>query len=118
MSLDIIDSKILYLLPLVKKKTPPKNNYKIFPDNKHIEKIDLPRNVYDLLVKEALPNISDHLHTATVGYTLTNTVGSKMFNFNKFINNLYGKVFLGNNSTLPYECTGSLYLWMRIITTL
>ena len=101
MPIDIIDSKIIYLLPLVKKKIPPKNICKTFFDNKSIEKINLSRIFHDPLVKAALPNTSAHLHTPTAVYTLTNAIGSKIFNFNKFVNDFDVKAFMGNSYNLP-----------------
>ena len=61
--------------------------------------------VHNLLTKAALSKTSAHFDTPTIVYILTNEVGSKIFNFNKFVNNLNGKAFLDDNSTLSCECT-------------
>ena len=59
------------------------------------------------MVKVALPDTSAHFDTPTVVYTLTNTVDSKMFNFNKFANSFDLK---DDNSSLTCECTGSPFV--------
>ena len=110
MSLDIIDSKILKPSPLVKKKTPHKNIWKISFDNKIINKSNLYRIFHDPLVKVALPNTSIYFEAPTVVYTLMNLIGSKNFNFNKFINNLNLKAFLDDNHILPCDCTCSPFV--------
>ena len=55
------------------------------------------------LVKAALPNNSAHFDTPTAIHTLMNPIGSKIFNFNKFVNNLDLKPFLDDNSTWPRD---------------
>ena len=55
------------------------------------------------LVKAALPNNSPHFDTPAAIYTLMNPIGSKIFNFNKFVNNLDVKPFLDDNSTLLHD---------------
>ena len=63
---------------LVKKKLLPENICNIFIDNKSIEKIYIAFSMKS----------SGHFHTPAVAYTLTNSIGSRFFNFNKFVNNL------------------------------
>ena len=58
----------------------------------------------DPLVKPVFLKTSPHFDTATVVYTLTNPLGSNIFNFNnfnKYVNNLDVKVFLDDNFILP-----------------
>ena len=50
-----------------------------------------------------LLNTSAHFDTATMVYTLTNAFGSKIFNFNEFVNNLDVKAFLDDNFTFLCE---------------
>ena len=110
MALDIIDSKILKPPLPAKKKTSPQNICKISFENKAIEHINLNRIFHDPVVKQAMPNISSNFDIPTVVYTLTNPIGSKIFNFNKFVNKLDVKAFLDDNSTLPCECSGSQFI--------
>ena len=104
MSLDIIDSNI-YATPPIKKETRPKNICKISFDTKSIEKINLSRTFHDPSVKATLPNLSAHFDIPTVVYTLP-----KIFNFDKFVNNLGVKAFLDDNCTLLCGCTGSSFV--------
>ena len=62
------------------------------------------------MVKAAPPNTSAHFDTTTMVYIFTNATGSKIFNFNKFRNTLDVQGFLDDNSTLPWECTGSPFV--------
>ena len=110
MALDIIDSKILKPPPVNKKKAPPKNVCKVFFDNKAVEQINLPRIFNDALVKQALPNLPSVFDTPTVVYTLQNSIGTKIFNYNKFVNNLDLDSFLNDDSILPCECEGSPFI--------
>lgn len=43
-------------------------------------------------------------------YTLTNAFGSKIFNFNEFVNNLDVKAFLDDNFTFLCEYRGSPFV--------
>ena len=110
MGLDIIDSKLLKPSPLVRKKTPHKNIWKISFDNKIINKINFSRIFRDPLVKVPLPNTSIYFEAPTIIHTLMNLIGSKNFNFNKFINNLNIKAFLDDNHILPSDCTCSPFV--------
>ena len=92
--------------PPAKEKTAPRNISKTSFNNKSIEKINLYHIFNNPLDKAALPNKSNHLDTPTVVYTLTNTTGSKIFIFNKFVNNLDVKALLENYSASPCKCTG------------
>ena len=47
------------------------------------------------MVKLALPNTSAKFHAVTAVYTLTNVIGSKIFNFNKFVKNLDVEAVIG-----------------------
>ena len=62
------------------------------------------------MVKAAPPNTSAHFDTTTMVYIFTNATGSKISNFNKFRNTLDVQGFLDDNSTLPWECTGSPFV--------
>ena len=43
-------------------------------------------------------------------YNLITPIGFKVFNFNKFINNVNVKAFLNDSSTLPCDCAGSSFV--------
>ena len=110
MSLDIIDSKLFKPPCTAKKKAYPKNICKIMFDSKAIELINLPRIFNDSTVKEVIPNLPSKFEIPTVVYTLTETIGSKIFNFNKFVNNLDVNSFINDNTSLPCHCNGSRFV--------
>ena len=66
-----------------------------------IEKINLSCIFPHPLVKPAFFKTS-HFDTATVVYTSINPLGSNIFNFNKYVNDLNMKVFLDDNFIFPY----------------
>ena len=66
-----------------------------------IEKINLSYIFPHPLVKPAFFKTS-HFDTATVVYTSINPLGSNIFNFNKYVNDLNMKVFLDENFIFPY----------------
>ena len=61
-------------------------------------------------MKAALLNTSAHFYTPTIFNTLLNPIGSKHFNFNKFVNKLDMKALLDDISTLPSDCTDSRFV--------
>ena len=62
------------------------------------------------MVKAALSNTSPQFDTPTVVCTLMNLIGFKIFNFNKFANNLDVKAFFNDKSTLSHNCRGSSFV--------
>ena len=61
------------------------------------------------MIKVAFPIAAPQsacVNTPTVVYTLINPIGSKIFNFDKFVNNLDVKVFFDDIC----ECTVSLFV--------
>ena len=61
------------------------------------------------MIKVAFPIAAPQsacVNTPAVVYTLINPIGSKIFNFNKFVNNLDVKVFFDDIC----ECTVSLFV--------
>ena len=61
------------------------------------------------MIKVAFPIAAPQsacVNTLTVVYTLINPIGSKIFNFNKFVNNLDVKMFFDDIC----ECTVSLFV--------
>ena len=82
--LDLIDSKMYKPKPPKPKRSPPTNLCHIFFDNKGIEKINLARIFHDDSIQKSIPSIAKKFDTPTVIYKLSQTAGSKIFNFNKF----------------------------------
>ena len=103
MPLDIIDPKTLKPSSSFKEKIPTKNTCKISFGNKTIKKINLTHLIYDPLVKTLCPNSYVHFGTPSLVYTFMNPIGSKLFNFNKFVNNLETKAFLDDNPTVNIQ---------------
>ena len=110
MAMDIIDSKIFKPPPVIKKKTPPKNICKIFFDNKAVELINLSRIFNDPVVKGAIPDLPSVFDTPTIVYNLSNSIGSHIFNYNKFVNTLDINSFINDETILPCECEGSPFI--------
>ena len=102
---DIIASK-LYVEPQVKKtKTRPSTTIKINFVNKGIEMINLPNILHNDTLFSAFPNhLAGKYEPPTIIYTLSNTIHSTLFNFNKFVKDLNLKAFNDDNSILPFEC--------------
>ena len=69
----------------------------------------VPHNFYDLSVKACLP-ADIKLEDSTVVYSLTNSIRSKIFNFNKSVSNLDVRGFLQGNTILPCNCSGSRFI--------
>ena len=105
---DMIASK-LYVEPQVKLKKPrPKTTIKIKFVNKGIELINLPNILHDKLLLSTFPNhLAGIYEPPTVIYTLTDTIHSSLFNFNKFVKDINLDAFNINNSLLPCECNNS-----------
>ena len=99
--LDLIDTKLYKPKP---KKSPPTNLCRIFFDNKGIERINLSRIFHDPEVKASIPSIASKFETPTVIFKLSQTTGSKIFNFNKFVRNLDIDSVVNDISILPCLC--------------
>ena len=99
----------LYVEPQVKLKKPrPKTKIDIKFVNKGIELINLSNNLYDKLLLSAYPNhLAGKYEPPTVIYTLTDTIHSSLFNFNKFVKDINLDAFNIDNSLLPCECNDS-----------
>ena len=63
----------------------------------------------NLSVKKCLSN-NIKFEDLTVVYSLTNPIRSKIFNFNQFVSNQHVKAFPQNNTNLPCNCAGSIFL--------
>ena len=71
-----------------------------------MELINVPHIFHDPSLKTCLPtNIK--LDDATVVYSLTSLIRSKISNFDKFVSDLDVKAFLRDNTILPCNCAGS-----------
>ena len=76
-------------------------------DNKGIERINLSRLLHDPEVKGSIPSIASKFETPTVIFNRSQTTGSKIFNFNKFVRNLDIDSVVNDNSILPCQCNDS-----------
>ena len=107
--LDAIESK-LYKPPIPKtKKSPPENICKIIFENKGIEMINLPRILRDNSLPSCLPSIPSKFSTPMICYKLGDTIGKKIFNFNKFVTGLDVTSFVNDPTTVPCSCENSPY---------
>ena len=108
--LDLIDSK-LYKPKTVKARKPkPSNICHVFFDNKAIEKINLPRILNDPKLGLSIPLSAKKFEAPTVIYKLSHNIGSKIFNFNKFVSNLQITDPAKDLSELPCHCNDSPYI--------
>ena len=96
--LDLIDSKLYKPKPTKSKKSPPTNICRIFYSSKAIERINLPNILHDPSIQKTIPSIAKKFETLTVIFKLSQTIGSKIFNFNKFVRNLNVEEFLKNHA--------------------
>ena len=108
--LDLIDSKLYKPKPTKAKKSPPTNICRVFYSSKAIERINLPKILHDPCILKAIPSVAKKFETPTVIFKLSQTIGSKIFNFNKFVRNLNVEEFLKDNNTLPCNCKNSQYI--------
>ena len=70
--------------------------------------INLPNILHNGTLFSAFPNhLAGKYEPPTIIYTLSNTIHSTLFNFNKFVKDLNLEAFDDENSILPCECEGS-----------
>ena len=106
-ALDLIDCRT-YKIPATRPRRPPLS--KVLHLNflsKNIEKINLSAILRDKDVISSIPSIAKSFKPPTIVYSLNPPIGSKLFNFNKFVNNLDVESFLVDSSTLPCKCSKS-----------
>lgn len=109
-ALDIIECK-LYKPPVPKaKKKIPKNILKVAFDSKAVEMINLPRIMNSSEVRNCIPNNLNSFESPTIVYTLNDSIQSKIFNHNHFVNNININSFLNNNAIYPCSCNGSPFV--------
>ena len=86
--INLIDSKLYKPKPPKAKKAPPSNICHVFFDNKAVEKINLSKILIDPKIKSFIHSSANIFERPNVIYKLSQHFGSKIFNFNKFVNNL------------------------------
>ena len=107
--LDLIDSKLYKPKAPKTKKPPPSNICHVFFDNKAVEKINLSRILNDPIIKSSVPLSAKKFERPTVIYKLSQNIGSKIFNFNKFVSSLNITGSPNDLSALPCKCNNSPY---------
>ena len=75
----------------------------IFFENKGVEFINITRILRDPDIVKSLPSSSVKFPISMATYTLTPPISTKIFNFNKFVNNLDLDLFLINPDSLPWK---------------
>ena len=105
--LDIVDTKFFKPPKVKPKRTPPKNVCHVSFDNKAIEMINLSSILNSSSVTNTIPSSAKNFITPTVLYSLTEPIGSKIFNFNKFVSSLDLSAFVKDNTILPCHCKDS-----------
>lgn len=108
--LDLIDTKLYKPKPVKVKKPVPSNICHVFFDNKGVEKINLPRILNDPSLSASIPLSANKFENPTVIYKLTHNIGSKIFNFNKFVSSLNIKDPEKDLSSLPCNCKDSPFI--------
>ena len=105
----IVESRIYKPTISKSKRKIPTNICKISFPNKGVKLNYVPHIFYDLSVKACLP-ADIKFEDSTVVYSLTNSIRSKIFNFNKSVSNLDVRGFLQDNTNLPCNCSGSGFI--------
>ena len=105
--LDIIECKLYRPIKPKNKRKPPKNLCHISFSNKGVELLNLPRILHDPSLADSLPNASFNFEVPTVVYTLCDPIGSKIFNFNQFVNEVDINGFLQDVTSLLCSCSDS-----------
>ena len=106
LALDVIESKIYKDPPTKQKKKAPENVCKIFFINKGVELINIARILHDKSLNKFLPS-ANCFPTPLITYKLSNSVSSKIFNYNDFVSSLDVDSFLNNPNSIPCECENS-----------
>ena len=106
-ALDIIDCR-LFKPPSPKKKRPPISNFlRIHFSNKGIELVNLSQILHQQSVIDTVPSVARSFKPPTIVHSLDAPIGSKIFNFNKFVSSLDVDLFLRDSSSLPCHCSDS-----------
>ena len=77
---------------------------RIFFENKDAEFINIARILCNPDIVKSLPSSSVKYPIPMVTYKLISPISNKLFNFNKFVNNLALDLFLTNPDSLPCIC--------------
>ena len=105
--LDIIECKLYKPTPPRNIRKSPDNICHIFFANKGLELLNLPRILHDPSLSDFLPLIPCKFEIPTVVYKLCDPIGSKIFNFNKFVDEIDLNEVLHDITSLPCGCTDS-----------
>ena len=106
-ALDFIESKLFKPVPVKPKRKKPENVCKIYFHNKALDFINLSHILNDSELEGTIPMDARDFPIPTVVYNLPPPIRSKIFNFNKFIEDLDLNQFLMDNNTVPCVCENS-----------
>ena len=107
--IDLIDSKLYKPRPPKVRKSAPSNTCHIFFDSKAVEKINLPKILNNPALSSAIPISANKFDKPTVVYKLSHNIGSKIFNFNKFVSSLNITEPINDLASFPCKCENSPY---------
>ena len=105
--LDIIDCRVLKIQKPKPKRKYLSNVIHVEFSIKNVELVNLSSMLRDKDVLLSIPSIAKAFTPPTVVYSLNQPIGSKIFNFNKFVGKLAVNSFLEDSSTLPCDCANS-----------
>ena len=105
--LDIIECKLYRPIKTQHVRKAPDNLCHIFFANKGLELLNLPRILHDPSLSNFLPNAPYKFEVPTVVYKLCDPISSKIFNFNKFVDEIDINEFLQDITSLPCSCSDS-----------
>ena len=108
-TLDFIESKLFKPIPDKPKRKKPENVCQIYFHNKALDLINLPDILSKTELKGTIPLDARDFPMPTVVYNLPPSIRSKIFNFNKFVEELDINNFLLDNKTIPCNCANSKY---------
>ena len=107
--LDMIESKIYKVPKSLPPKKIPENACFVTFCNKGVEMVNLPRLFHDPILEDFLPSSCIKFDVPMVIYKLKQNIGTKIFNYNKFVENFDVDNFLKNEDTLPCTCKDSQF---------
>ena len=108
--LDLIDTKLYKPKAAKVRKSSPSNICHVFFDNKAVERINLPKILNDPSLNSTIPLSANKFEKPIVIYKLSHNIGSKIFNFNKFVSNLNIAEPINDLSVLPCNCENSPFV--------
>jgi len=110
--IDAIESKLLKPTIAQPTKKSPNSVLNVKFHNKAVELINVPNILHSPLLSSSFPDklVNNEYVVPTVVYNLEDSIHSKVFNYNKFVNKLDLDAFLRDETILPCNCANSPFI--------